>query len=322
MVQHPNSLGLSPTLFRRAIADWIPPGSDVAIVDVPVHRNVGDLFILAATRSLLSDLGCRVVYSAGIRDYRTVAARRALTPRTTIVGLGGGNFGDLYPKYQALRERVVADFPERRIVILPQTLHFRDVGALARSVQLFERHPDLRIFVRDARSLEMARPMTPHVMLLPDIVDVLGGDVVAGARQAAAVREASILSPPVDTLVLRRRDNEGRGGRRVSGEDWADFFPGFHRRLAMAAVLMPLAPAAVSARLHHQWATRATDMLVRAVRLMEPAGRVETDRLHGAIAARIAGRPVTLVDNGYGKLRAYYEAWWQHDGSVTFASPA
>jgi pyruvyl transferase EpsO len=49
---------------------------------------------------------------------------------------------------------------------------------------------------------------------------------------------------------------------------------------------------------------------------MAGASRIATDRLHGAILARLAGRPVTLIDNSYGKVTAYYEAWWQDDPAV------
>jgi pyruvyl transferase EpsO len=50
---------------------------------------------------------------------------------------------------------------------------------------------------------------------------------------------------------------------------------------------------------------------------MATSAHVETDRLHSAIVARLAGRPVTLVDNSYGKLSAYYDAWWTNDPEVT-----
>lgn len=320
MTDHSPSIPVTPDGFQTAIAGWIPAGADVAIIDVPVHRNIGDLFILAATRHLLSALNCRVVYAAGRRDYRTSTARRALTPNTIIVGLGGGNFGDLYPKYQALREQVVTDFPDRRIVVLPQTLHFQDPRAFARAVEHFRRHPDLRIAVRDAASLDRARQMTPHAMLMPDIVDVLGPAVVA-ATGAVPERDSGPRPSPEGTLLLRRRDDEGRHGARDDGaRDWADLFPGFATRLAMTAALMPVAPAALAAHLHVRWSSHAATMLRHAVHLMQPAAQVETDRLHAAIVARIAGRPVRLIDNRYGKLGAYYEAWWRHDRSVTFAS--
>ena len=74
-----------------------------------------------------------------------------------MIGLGGGNFGDLYPRYQSLRTRVVADFPSNRIVVLPQSIHFaRQEGIDARLAPL-RRHSDLRIAVRDAPSLAIVQ---------------------------------------------------------------------------------------------------------------------------------------------------------------------
>ncbi len=65
-VTDPSSLPLSSAeSVRAALARWIPRGAEVAILDVPVHRNIGDLFILAATRWLLAEMQCPVVYSAG-----------------------------------------------------------------------------------------------------------------------------------------------------------------------------------------------------------------------------------------------------------------
>lgn len=304
--------------WRVAIEAWIPPESDVAIFDVPVHRNVGDLFILAATRHLLNDLGCRVVYASGVRDYHPAAARRAITPDTIIVGLGGGNFGDLYPKYQTLRERVVGDFPGHRIAVLPQTIDFRDARVLERSADRLRRHHDLRIAARDAASLGIARRFTPQTALLADIVDVIGPAVVEASDRVGSGVVARRLLSSDGTLMLLRRDHErSQAGDGQRGVDWGDLFPGFVTRLAMAAAVMPVAPASLSSRLHGVWAALATTMLVDAVAIARQASRVVTDRLHGAIVARIAGRPVTLLDNRYGKPAAYYDAWWRGDPSIT-----
>lgn len=302
--------------WRGRIEQWIPPGSTVAIVDVPVHRNVGDLFILAATHWLLASMNCRLVYAAGTRDYHTATARRAITADTVIVGLGGGNFGDLYPAYQRLRERVVEEFPDNRIVVLPQSIHFRDEQAAARSTARLARHRDLRIAVRDRASVEVARRMTPHTALMGDVVDVIGRALLAGNDvQACGERPARV--PSTDgTLWLLRRDGESSRQRQAGSVDWGDVFPAYRVRLAIAAALMPLAAAQLSAELHERWASLATTMLRRAVAVMRPASHVVTDRLHGAIVARLAERPVTLIDNSYGKLTAYRDVWWRDESSI------
>jgi pyruvyl transferase EpsO len=293
-------------MMAGIIERWIPRGSDLAIVDVPVHRNVGDMFILAAGARLFEDLGCRVIYCAGLRDYRTGAARKAIGRETIVVGLGGGNFGDLYPRYQAHRERVVRDFPRNRVVILPQTIHFADQDARERARQLLSTHPNLRIAARDPASLEIARGMATEAALLPDLVDTYGPRLPVSPAKATSDGR----------LVMMRRDREkGRAGD--AGIDWPDVFPEYPARLALTGTLMMAAGGTFSGALHTRWRRYAERLLARGVSRMATAAHVETDRLHAAIVARLAGRPVTLVDNTYGKLSAYYNAWWTNDPDIS-----
>jgi pyruvyl transferase EpsO len=310
-------------LLRDGLHAWIPAGADVAIVDVPAHRNAGDLFIYAVTEWLLRERGCRVVYRAGVRDYRSSAAQRAVHRDAIVVGLGGGNFGDLYPRYQALRERVLGDFPSNRIVVFPQSIHFAGPEALSRSLAPLH-HADLRIAVRDVPSLAVARTITPHVQLLPDVVDAAGADMLstAGANESAAAHATA------GTLRLLRRDAERAGAGDVAAadadatRDWPTLLPGFYRRLALATLLMATAPHGARGRVHAWWLDVACTSLVRAAHVLRRFDHVVTDRLHGAILARLAGRPVTLVDNSYGKLSAYYDAWWSADPRVALVGRA
>ena len=54
---------------------------------------------------------------------------------------------------------------------------------------------------------------------------------------------------------------------------------------------------------------------------MREVDHLVTDRLHAAILARLAGRPVTICDNAYGKLTSYYEAWWRDDPAIELRRP-
>jgi len=249
--------GQRAQLLRSTLTSWLPRGSPVAIVDVPVHRNIGDLFIYAVTDSLLRDLGCSVVYRAGVWDYRTAAARR-IPSDTVIVGLGGGNFGDLYPRYQSLRELVVATFPDHRIVILPQTIHYTLDETRASSTAALRRHPALFIGARDARSLALAREITPHSALLPDLVDALGAHTVSAlAPEEPSGGARTDARGGRGTLYLLRQDREraDQGASApeqegtVSREDWRTLVPGVSIRVATAALMMRAAPFS-------EWAAR------------------------------------------------------------------
>ena len=277
-------------------------------MDVPVHRNAGDLFILAATEHLLRTLDCHVVHRTGVRDYRLSRVRRLVGPETILLGLGGGNFGDDYPRYQALRESMVRDFPDNRIVIMPQTIHFSTARSLDRATEVLRAHKDLHVAARDEASAGVARAFTPNVVLLPDIVDVLGRDMPLPPLPGRGRGE----------VVLMRRDQEAAPDSRpaVDAVDWPDVFPELLGRVAVTAGAMAVAPRMMSVRLHASWSAYAGEVFDRGRGWMSSATHVVTDRLHGAILARLAGSEVTLRDGGYGKLAAYYERWWKDDVKI------
>ena len=82
---------------------------------------------------------------------------------------------------------------------------------------------------------------------------------------------------------------------------------------------MPLVSGGRARQVHEWWTGFSDRLLARAVDRLQRAERVITDRLHGAIVARLAGVPVVLVDNSYGKLSAYYDAWWRDDPAIRLA---
>lgn len=295
----------------KTLEDWIPRGSQVAIVDVPVHRNIGDLFILAATMRLLADRQCRIVYRGGLRDYRTRSASARIGPDTIVVGLGGGNFGDFYRPYLRLRERVLRDFPDNRIVILPQSIHFDSAQEQSRIAERLSAHRDVRIAARDRASYDFARSVTPHAVLLPDTVHMLARPSQTECREVV----------PRGTVYLLRRDAEMNRMRKPpqSPVDWPTIFPDYLPRLVAAAALMPIAPRSWSERLHDRWSRYAEELLSRGFSWMTGVEHLVTDRLHAAILARLVERPVTLLDTASGKLTAYYGTWWYNDPAVTLA---
>ena len=298
--------------LQEGLKAWIATGSEVALIDVPVNRNAGDLFILAAADRMLSDLECETVYRAGVRDYRSNYARRQVGSKTTIICLGGGNFGDLYPQYQALRERVVADFASNPVVVLPQSVYFASDAEAVRSASILARHGDLRIAVRDRRSLDLVRSrITPQVQLLPDLVHWVQAD---GVKVAPSANKR--------TVALMRRDSERASESKdlstdAPQEDWPQLLPGYTVKVAVAAARMSAVPLPMLGRQRHEkWALFAHRLLDQAIDRLRVTDRVVTDRLHGAIVARLGGVPVDLVDNSYGKLSAYYDAWWRGDPAV------
>src|SRR3546814_7988516 len=96
---------------------------------------------------------------------------------SSIVLHGGGNFGDLYPIHQEFRERIVEQFPRNRIVIMPQSIHFKNPARLAEDARRFAAHRNLTITVRDLDSERLVREHFSNLVhLVPDMAHQLWPD--------------------------------------------------------------------------------------------------------------------------------------------------
>jgi len=227
-------------------------------------------------------------------------------PDGVVLFHGGGNFGDLWPRHQQFRERLLERFPDRPVVQLPQTVHYRSEAAADRTARAIERHGKVRLLVRDRASLEYAaRRFECEVRLCPDLAICLG-------------RLARPADPEVDVLCLLRTDRERsvlpptqRDDLRIRVVDWLD-----ERRLP---VLLGELSAAVR-RIRRGSAGRAALRLARyeaaagvrverGCRLLSSGRAVITDRLHAHLLCLLLDIPHAVLDNSYGKLGRFLDAW-------------
>lgn len=283
-----------------------------ALVDFPMHSNVGDLAIWAGELTVLRQTGIRVVFTCDVYGYRRERLRAALGPDGPILLHGGGNFGDLWPGFQRFRERVIDDFPDRRIIQLPQTIHFDSEDAAGRTGRVLARHGGVTLLVRDERSRRTAR-------------DWLGIDASVCPDSAFALLPGPMGPAVRPTVWLRRTDHErapcaaGPCRSDVGPVDWPDN-PGFallrHAGRLQGRVTgrVPGVGVVVDVGLRRLYESVATRRFQLGLRMIA-AGRVlVTDRLHAHILACLIGRPNIVVDNSYGKLSAFVERW-------TYGSP-
>ena len=101
------------------IVELIKDKNDVFYFDYPLHLNVGDLLIYHGTEQFFKDHHINVTLKRCEYDLDLEEVKAKITPNTTILLHGGGNFGDLYPQHQKIREEIVTNFPNNRIIVLP-----------------------------------------------------------------------------------------------------------------------------------------------------------------------------------------------------------
>ena len=305
--------------IQQTLDPLIPPGSSCALIDFPHHGNVGDSAIWLGEMAYLKSRKCQVRYTCDASNYNAEAMRSAIGDGIILI-TGGGNFGDLYTVHQNLRERVIREFPDNRIIQFPQSIHFADAGNLARSQAILSKHKDFHFIVRDTVSLRLAQQHYDNPnYLCPDMAMMLDLSPLRSQRKTS------------DLFVLSRVDEEksahltaGTGAQLNSVVmDWLDepepkhqwLYDWSHRRLGWGSSKIPpfilnkLALVAANAM--------ARERLARGLGLLGQGHVVVTDRLHAIILSWLGGTPVFYVDNSYNKLSNFLNTWLKDSPGLT-----
>ncbi len=287
---------------------------DVALLDFPDYMNVGDSMIWAGEVSYLRNSRHRISYVCDINRYSTKVLTSRF-PSGPILLNGGGNFGDVWPRFQEFREKVVKDFPDRQIVQLPQSVFFKSPTAAKRANETLGSHKNYTLLVRDHRSLERAREQLPDVKVRFCHDMALGWTPVITKERRTNNR----------LLVLARQDREAKfflaevtKPIRISRDDVADWglrglgralwqFSRIPARIARtvpgckdSGVLYPLIALG--------YRSMASLNLHDGVRRFIRASVVVTDRLHAHVLALLLGIPHVVMDNNYDKIQGVLDA--------------
>ena len=306
--------------IHQVIGPLIPHGSPLALFDFPSYCNVGDNAIWMGESDYLKS---RHPDSPVVWVEDTSSASSGDLPKLpagcVILLQGGGNFGDLWPHHQKLRESVVAHYRDHRIVQFPQSIHFENRGNWDRCRQALATHPDFHLVVRDQVSLDLAHELNKGgVYLCPDMALQLG----------SLVRP---VRPMHDIFALMRTDREKTPGSEYglpppdcAITDWDDQELGYALGLeASVCKLLTLYPRRLrrirglplvqqSLRQHYD---RLAARYLRGGCALLGSGRVViTDRLHGHILCSLMGIPHVTLDISYGKIRNLRATWHTGDG--------
>lgn len=288
--------------LKRLVAETLAPAATdrpYALIDYPNYLNPGDAAIWLGARQVLEALnGRQPAYSSTLRHFSPRSCRRAIG-NGVIYFTGGGNFGDLYPRHQQMRNGVLKAMPDNPIVLLPMSCAWSDIVddiLVAETVQLFGERSSLLVFARDQQAQQsLSERCRIESVLCPDLTHVLD-------FQAA--------QPKQEILHLLRKDREQKDKIEVSTIDAVDWRDSAGQRIMnkVGKLLLFAATSAMRAGLQ-DWVARQKVRL--AVEALSAARTVVTDRLHAALLAGAIGRDVFVLDNATGKLHAYFETW--HD---------
>lgn len=293
--------------IRAALGPLLPAGG-LALVDIPNHSNVGDSAIwLGELAYFRKERGAPPAYVATIDSF-DAAELRAAAPEGPILIHGGGNFGDIWPAHQAFRHRVLAQFRDRPVIQLPQSIHFGDAEAVRETARAIAAHGDFTLMVRDQASFDMAREAFDcAVVLCPDMAFHIGP--VARPRRAS-VDQLYLLRTDKERVVAAGEVHDEPG--RIAVRDWAkgDRLGGWKTAALRGAVGGLFAPRQGPAEtLATTWRTLAERRFRSGARLLASGRVVITDRLHAHIISLLLDLPHATLDNSYGKLERFIGLW-------------
>ncbi|GHV18271.1 hypothetical protein FACS18949_11690 [Clostridia bacterium] len=271
---------------------------NVFLVGTPEYGNIGDSAITLGTyafiRKYLADYGLFEI-SGSKSDERYNIMRTAISAGDLILLQGGGNLGDMYLAEENIRRRVISDFSNNKIIILPQTIHFNDVPGdeLTISKTIYNAHKDLTIFTRGEFSLNFAKEHFYNVksFLYVDMAHML---------RANYSRER-------DGLLLCIRDLDDESG--LAFETYNSVFSAAKAFDSEYKTISHQNPEDIP--VHERGA-----FVMDTLKLYSESKIVVTDRLHGMIFSIVTQTPCVVICAETQKLREYAEMFSECTGVI------
>ena len=301
---HPHELEERLSTLKAKLGEItkvIDTNSRIFYVDYPVHSNIGDQLINLGTEAFFEHYNIPIYKRLSVLDLPRTGVP-GVTPDSTFLCHGGGNFGDLYGKHQEAREWLMEKYPSCRIVVMPQSLHYSTDAARMASLGRVARHENTYLFVRDHESYSALKQSgVQRVAMMPDM-----------AHELWNLLKPNGTAPEGRVLNLLRRDKEAVACPEYEPSvDWKDSLTGATKVVAGGTYhLLSLFGKWTPQRLNVLLWYAARDRMVKdGIALFSDYSVVATNRLHAMLLGLLLGREVYATDNTYGKLARYTKAW-------------
>ncbi len=295
---------LNTKYLGQIIIDNLRPlieGRRCILIDVPHYPNIGDFLIWQGTISMLKKIHVKKLFSASKESFTFPN----LSNDVIILLQGGGNFGDLWVEHQIFRTNVIKHYPNNKIIILPQTVFFRNEDSMIKDASIWAKHKDLTIIARDSKSLDTLKHYfyENNIMMLPDMAFCIPSIKSSPQRQTKQ-------------LFIKRRDIEAdidlQYNKYIPQEakihDWPTLEPGYIVPIFWRIIISIAYRIGINGDWYWNCILRPY-YFQTGVKFINEYKDVFTTRLHGAILSLIMGKNVTMIDNNYGKNSSFYETW-------------
>lgn len=267
------------------------------------YGNLGDVAITYAQTKFLEEQGYQVIEIPISKTAEGICwVKKHIQPTDFLTLVGGGNMGDLYEQIEALRQLVIKQFPQHKIISFPQTFDFGEnqhgQKLLSKAKKAYQSHNRLTITARERVSFDFMKTNFPfnNVIQTPDIVLTLKDVIPSLPRQGA---------------VVCLRDDKEKSIDNITSQKITDGLKQyFDQNISYRDTHINESNLSIEARkkaLNDIWIT------------FGQAKIVVTDRLHGMIFAYITQTPCIVFTNNNHKVEGTYQ-WIKDCGYIKFLS--
>ncbi|WP_158587443.1 polysaccharide pyruvyl transferase family protein [Neobacillus notoginsengisoli] len=251
------------------------------------YGNLGDIAITYAQINYLKEQfpyhKIMAIYANDVYLLKRIKSFIRSSDILTIIG--GGNMGDAYQVLEDSRRYIIKLFPENKIISFPQSIDFKTVKSLKKSIKVYSKHPNLHIFAREAKSYGIMKESfkNNHVYLVPDIVLSLKN------MDSKALRDGIIL--------CLRSDME----QKLTKQQKESLIESIKQKYANVNAYDTYIPN-LPKELGKQELTKLLDAFKKTKVVI-------TDRLHGMIFCAITKTPCVVLPNSNHKIAGTYNEW-------------
>jgi len=272
----------------------------------------------------LKTLPHKCLYKTAIENY----SKPVISRDTVILLQGGGNFGDLWRRHTDFCLRIINDFPENKIIILPQTVFYRDEKTLLDDAAIMNSHRGLTICARDGLSHELLLEHfhAAKILLLPDMAFCISP--LSLEKKSRDARKSVLFLKRGDIeLETYNFEHYLKDRTGIEEHDW----PGMQKKLLifhLLVLLKKLGDIFKGSRLAGSLTRRLVDryavhvfmpgLIKRGIAFLGTYEYIFTTRLHGAILGILLDKPMTFFDNAYGKNSSFYNTWLKGTQGIIF----
>lgn len=278
---------------------------DYILVDLPYHSNIGDILIWEGENNFLSKINYKCISHTSKLTYKDGINTDSFS---CILFHGGGNIGELYREHINFLFHLIDHYPDKRIIVLPQTINYSNTDLLLNDIAYFNKHRDFHFCIRDNHGYNQIRRYIRNSYLVPDMAFCIPIEYFD-----------RIKFPSSGSLYLKRTDNElSSVSTNILADnisDWPTFYHKLNDGTFIAKIIDNLCKSQQFGKIFYKmWDWYALniykkDLLKIGTKFIKKYDPIYTTRLHGLILGLLCRKSITIIDNSYGKNINFVNTW-------------